>query len=121
LDISEQFRVSARAMLVGVRKQRLEGVVAERKDGVYESDKRTGSWIKYRLNRSQEFVIGGYIPGPHGFDSIIVGYYNGSDLVYVARVRNGFVPASRRHVFARIRHLQSPTMPFVNLPDEHES
>jgi hypothetical protein len=28
-------------------------------------------------------------------DSIIVGYYRGNYLVYVARVRNGFVPATR--------------------------
>lgn len=52
--------------------------------------------IKYRVNRGQEFVIRGYIPGPHGLDSIIVGYYREEDLVYVARVRNGLVSASRR-------------------------
>jgi DNA ligase D-like protein (predicted ligase) len=121
IDISQQFNVSARAMLAGVRKQNLEGVVAKRKDSHYESGKRTGTWAKYRVNRGQEFVIGGYIPGPHGFDSIIVGYYRGKDLVYVARVRNGFVPASRRRVFERLRPLVSSEMPFVNLPDEHES
>jgi hypothetical protein len=37
------------------------------------------------VNREQELVIGGYIPGPHGFDSLIVGYYHGEDLLYVAR------------------------------------
>jgi bifunctional non-homologous end joining protein LigD len=121
IQISQQFGVSARAMLAGVRKQELEGVIAKRRDSTYEPGKRTGAWIKYRVNRSQEFVIGGYIPGPHGFDSIIVGYYRGKDLVYVARVRNGFVPALRRQVFQKIRHLTSETMPFVNLPDEHES
>ena len=52
---------------------------------------------------------------------MIVGYYRGKDLVYVARVKNGFVPASRRQVFEKIRHLASPTMPFVNLPDTHKS
>jgi ATP-dependent DNA ligase len=45
----------------------------------------------------------------------------GNVLVYVARVRNAFVPASRRQVFEKIRHLVSPTMPFVNLPDTHKS
>jgi hypothetical protein len=85
---------------------------------LYEPGKRTGSWVKCRVNRGQELVIGGYIPGPHGFDSLIVGYYRGKDLVYVARGRNGFVPASRRQVFEKIRHLVSPTMPFVNLPDQ---
>jgi len=39
----------------------------------------------------------------------------------VARVRNGFVVASRRQVFEKIRHLASSTMPFVNLPDTHKS
>ena len=42
-------------------------------------------------------------------------------MVYVARVRNGFVPALRRQVFNKIRGLVSPGMPFINLPDEHES
>ena len=39
------------------------------------------------------------MPGTHSLDSIIVGYYRGEELIYVARVRNGFVPASRRQVF----------------------
>jgi DNA ligase D-like protein (predicted ligase) len=121
IRIAEQFEVSANDMLAAVRQQGLEGVIAKRKNSLYEPGKRTGSWVKCRVNRGQELVIGGYIPGPHGFDSLIVGYYRGKDLVYVARVRNGFVPALRRQVFERIRHLASPTMPFVNLPDEHPS
>ena len=72
--ISEQFETSATDMLAAVRQQQLEGVVGKRKDSFYEPGKRTGSWIKYRVNRGQELVIGGYIPGPHGFDSIIVDY-----------------------------------------------
>lgn len=53
-------------------------------------------------------MIAGYVSGPHGFDSLIVSYYRGKDSVYVTRVRNGFVPASRRQVFEKIRHLVSP-------------
>ena len=30
------------------------------------------------IHKSQEFVIGGYFPGSHGFDSIIVGYFRGN-------------------------------------------
>jgi DNA ligase D-like protein (predicted ligase) len=121
IRISEQFEVTANDMLVAVREQKLEGVVAKRRDSLYEAGKRTGSWIKCRVNRGQELVIGGYIPGPHGFDSLIVGYYQNKGLMYVARVRNGFVPALRRQVFERIRHLTSPAMPFANLPDTHKS
>jgi ATP-dependent DNA ligase len=66
-------------------------------------------------------VIGGYFPGPHGFDSIIVGYYRCKDLLYVARTRNGFVPASRRTVFEQLRPLIAPNCPFVNLPETQPS
>src|SRR4030095_9551589 len=95
-------------ILHAVRQQGLEGLIGKRKDSRYEPGKRSGAWIKYRVNRGQELVIGGYIPGSHGLDSIIVGYYKGNDLIYVARVRNGFVPASRRQVFARLRSLEVP-------------
>ena len=121
IKLSEQFDISANQILATVREQGLEGVVAKRNSSLYEAGKRTGSWAKMRINRGQEFVVGGFIPGPHGVDSIIVGYHRGKDLVYVARVRNGFVPASRRQVFQKLRHLVSSKMPFVNLPDEHPS
>jgi bifunctional non-homologous end joining protein LigD len=98
----------------------LEGVVAKRRDSRYEPGKRSGSWAKYRLNSGQELVIGGYILGTHGVDAIVVGYYRGEDLIYVARVRNGFVPASRRQILARLKPLPIPKCPFANLPEKHK-
>jgi bifunctional non-homologous end joining protein LigD len=62
-------------------------------------------------------VVGGYVPGAKGVESIIVGYYRGSDLAYVARVRNGFVPETRRQVFEVLQPVRVPTCPFVNLPE----
>ena len=82
-----------------------------------QAGKRSGAWSKYRLNSGQELVIGGYFPGAQGVDSIIVGFYRGSDLIYVARVRSGFVPATRRQVVAKLEPLVVPTCPFVNLPE----
>jgi hypothetical protein len=46
--------------------------------------------MKMRLNRGQEFVIGGYTRGTHTFDALIIGYYADDRLVYAARTRNGF-------------------------------
>ena len=117
IGISEQFDISADQMLAAVREQGLEGVVAKRKDSLYEPGKRTGYWAKMRINKGQEFVIGGFIPGPHGVDSIIVGYYRGKDLVYVARVRNGFVPATRTMVYEKLKPLVIDKCLFVNLPE----
>ena len=48
--------------------------------------------MKMRVNRGQEFVIGGYTRGTNTFDALIFGYYEGERLIYVARTRNGFTP-----------------------------
>jgi DNA ligase D-like protein (predicted ligase) len=118
--ITDYFEVPAADMLNAIRAQGLEGVVAKRRDSRYEIGKRSGSWAKYRLNSGQELVIGGYIPGAHGLDAIVVGYYRGEDLIYVARIRNGFVPAARRQVFAKLQPLAISQCPFVNLPETHK-
>jgi len=35
----------------------------------------------------------GYTPSPKNFDALLVGFYEGSKLLFAAKVRNGFVPA----------------------------
>jgi ATP-dependent DNA ligase len=52
----------------------------------------SGAWIKHRTNMEQEFVIGGYIPGTRGFDPLLVGVYENKKLIFVTKVKNGFVP-----------------------------
>jgi bifunctional non-homologous end joining protein LigD len=121
IRIADYFEAAPKDLLAAVREQGLEGIIGKRKGSVYQPGKRSGAWIKYRVNRGQEFVIGGYFPGPHGFDSLIVGYYDGEKLMYVARTRNGFVPASRRQVFSKLKHLVTLTCPFVNLPETRRS
>ena len=48
-----------------------------------------------RTNMEQEFVIGGYIPGARGFDALLVGVYERKELIFVAKVKYGFVPRIR--------------------------
>jgi bifunctional non-homologous end joining protein LigD len=121
IQFLEYLETSATNMVAAAKDQRLEGVVGKRRDSLYQPGRRTGSWVKYRISVGQEFVVGGYFPGPHGFDSIIVGYYEGRDLMYAARTRSGFVPASRRQVFSKLKHLVTASCPFVNLPETRRS
>lgn len=118
--IADYFETSAATMLQSARGQGLEGVVAKRKNSHYEAGKRSGAWAKHRLNSGQELVIGGYVPGAHGVESIIVGYYKETELIYVARVRNGFVPLTRRQVFALLQPLTVADCRFVNLPEREK-
>ena len=67
-------------LLEAARRQGLEGIVAKRCDSPYRPGRRTGEWIKARVWRRQEFVIGGYIPGEgrraKRVGSLLVGYYD---------------------------------------------
>jgi ATP-dependent DNA ligase len=85
------------------REQGLEGLVAKRRSSLYEPGQRSGAWLKMRVNRGQEFVIGGYTPGPKNFDALIFGYYEGDKLIYVARTRNGFTPVRNEFSPNRIK------------------
>lgn len=117
IRLSENFDVSADQLIRVIRENGLEGAIAKRRDSLYEPGRRSGAWRKMRINRGQEFVIGGYIPALDNFDSILVGYYEGKDLTYAARVRAGFVPAARTVLFNRVRGLEIDRCPFKNLPE----
>jgi bifunctional non-homologous end joining protein LigD len=69
--LSESLNASANDPVRVVKQFGFEGIVAKRKDSVYESGKHSGAWVKCKVNRGQEFVIGVYTPG-NPFDALIV-------------------------------------------------
>jgi DNA ligase D-like protein (predicted ligase) len=104
-------------LIESVKAQGLEGLVAKRLGSSYEPGLRTGAWQKMRVNRGQEFVIGGYTVGTKTFDALVLGYYDGDRLIYVARTRNGFTPIVREQLFRKFRRLEIKDCPFANLPE----
>jgi ATP-dependent DNA ligase len=88
---SETFDVPLAELERTVREHHLEGIVAKRAGSPYRSGERCGDWLKWRANRSQEFVIGGYIPNGSIVDALLVGYYEGRQLLYAASVRTGIL------------------------------
>jgi DNA ligase D-like protein (predicted ligase) len=113
---SETFTVPAATLMRAVRENGLEGIVAKRAGSTYRSG-RSGDWLKWRANRGQEFVIGGYVPASNTFDSLLVGYYEGCDLMYAGRVRSGLVANSRRALLSHFAGLSTERCPFRNLPE----
>jgi len=69
-----------------------------------------------RVNRGQEFVIGGCTHGTTTFDALVFGVYEQGKLMYVARTRNGFTPAPRAALFRKFTGLEIAECPFANLP-----
>jgi bifunctional non-homologous end joining protein LigD len=104
-------------LIASVKAQGFEGLVGKHRRSIYEPGRRSGSWMKMRVNQGQEFVIGGYTPSPKNFDALIFGYFEGSRLIYVARTRNGFTPRTREDLFQRLKKFETEKCPFANLPE----
>jgi bifunctional non-homologous end joining protein LigD len=94
-----------------------EGVIAKRADSSYVGD-RTGSWLKIKCTKRQEFVVGGYRLSDtgHGMASLILGTYDNGKLIYRGRVGTGFTAAMRKDILAKLerRRLEKPA--FASVP-----
>lgn len=110
-----------RDVIAAVRGLGLEGVIAKLKTSRYTPGERNTTWVKLKLDKQQELVIGGYRPGPNGLDALLVGSYDGSVLRFAGKVRAGFTPHLRREVSARLKELHTDRCPFVDLPHARTS
>jgi len=118
---SQELPGTVAAIVEAVRGLGLEGVVAKRRDSLYEPGERSDAWQKLKLENQQEFVIGGYRPGSNGIDALLVGYYDEHGLRFAGKVRAGFVPHLRREVLKALKPHCVDDCPFVDLPNPKSS
>jgi bifunctional non-homologous end joining protein LigD len=121
IRFSAELQGSRDELLQVAQKFQLEGLIAKNPDSVYESGRRSGAWVKFKITKSQEFVIGGYTP-PEGsrkyFSSLIVGYQSPQGLLFAGRVGTGFSEKVLADLYAGLQNLKRATCPFVNLPEK---
>jgi bifunctional non-homologous end joining protein LigD len=115
---SPALNASLAVLIQSVKAQGFEGLVAKRLDSRYQPGDRSGAWQKMRVNQGQELVIAGYTPSSKNFDALVIGYYEDGKLMYAARTRNGFTPASRAELFKKLKPLEMKDCPFANLPEK---
>lgn len=80
------------------KQQNLEGIVAKRKDSIYVAGKRTKDWIKMKNLKDEDFVVCGYIYKENNMISIVLGQYDGTELVYKGHVTLGVGGANFRKI-----------------------
>ncbi|MGQ0776068.1 MAG: ATP dependent DNA ligase [Pseudonocardiales bacterium] len=108
----------AQAMLDTATQYSLHGVVAKRVDSTYQPGRRTRCWVQTALRRTQEVVIGGWLPakrGPAGMlGSLLVGVPTEQGLRYTGQVSTGITDAARTELHARLTELEQRTSPFAD-------
>ncbi|MEJ2869601.1 histidine kinase [Actinomycetospora sp. OC33-EN08] len=107
--------VAADEVVATARHYGLEGVVAKRLESTYQSGRRSRSWITAEITRSQDVVVGGWLP-PRGADegvgSLLLGVPSEGVLRYVGRVATGVTAAARREVLDATVGLERLVSPF---------
>jgi bifunctional non-homologous end joining protein LigD len=108
------------ALLQAATEQRLEGIMAKRLDSRYFPGKRTRDWLKVKTHGEQEFVIVGFTKGTgrraSSFGALVLGYYQGGELVYAGNVGTGFNSREIDKLLDKLRPLKLPTSPFREVP-----
>jgi bifunctional non-homologous end joining protein LigD len=117
--LSEAFD-DGNALLEAAKQQRLEGIMAKRPDSKYLPGRRTRDWLKIKARGRQEFVVVGYTRGKgrreRTLGSLILGVYQGGELVYVGNCGTGFTEQEIDRLLAKLRSLERETPPFRVVP-----
>jgi bifunctional non-homologous end joining protein LigD len=109
-------------LLAASREQGLEGVVAKQLGSTYEPGRRSNTWLKIKNTRSQEVVIGGWLPGKgrrgETVGALVVGHYEDGDLCYAGKVGTGFADEDLQRLAERLKPLRRDSSPFVGRQPE---
>lgn len=102
-----------------VRQRTMEGVICKRLDSAYVPGARSRSWLKVKLQQSDEFLVGGWFPGEgrraDRIGSLLLGTPNEETggLDYVGNVGTGFTDAELKRLEERLRPRIRDTSPFT--------
>ena len=98
------------------REHNLEGIVVKKKDGRYYPGKRSDDWIKVKIIKKQEFLIGGWIEessSPGRIGSILVGFYDAKGKIkYAGKVGTGFNNQDHKELYKRFSKIERKMNPF---------
>ncbi len=109
--------IDGQAMLDTAAQYGLPGVVAKRAESTYQPGRRSRCWVQTALRRTQEVVIGGWVPakrGPAGtLGALLVGVPTDAGLRYVGQVGLGLTDAARDELRDRLTGLEQRVSPFA--------
>ncbi len=111
------------AMMRRARRHRWEGVIAKRIDAPYDVGHRSRAWRKLKIERRQEFVVGGWTEprkSRQHLGAILVGYYEDGDLIYAGHTGTGFTEKSLSDMYRRLSRFERKSSPFTTTPRTNE-
>jgi bifunctional non-homologous end joining protein LigD len=112
---SDHYIGNGKALFEAATLRELEGIVAKRRSSPYVQ-KRSSDWLKIKIVKQQECVIGGYTD-PRGsrenFGSVVLGLFDDQGrLIPVGQAGSGFTGESHAAMWKRLHALETNRNPF---------
>ena len=85
IALSENIDATPAELIQVVKEFGFEGVIAKRKNSYYESAKRSGAWLKYKVNKSTGVRHRRLHARQSARMRLIVGNYDGDKLIYAGQ------------------------------------
>ncbi|QJR34288.1 DNA ligase D [Gemmatimonas groenlandica] len=107
------------ALLARATAEGWEGIMAKRADAPYAVGVRSRDWLKLKLERQQEFVVGGWTEPRNSrpyLGALLLGYYRDGALHYAGHVGTGFTHDELAWLHAHLKRLERGSSPFVTTP-----
>ena len=92
-----------------------EGVIAKRRGSLYEP-RRSPAWLKMKCELTAQFVVGGFTDPQGvrvGLGALLVGHFNGDELLFAGKVGTGFDAKLLRDLRARLDQIEIAAPPFT--------
>lgn len=123
IHYSQHIKGNGKESLLAACQADLEGIIGKKAHSVY-SGTRNGDWVKLKCDTRQEFVIGGYTLSDkkiRGVSSLLLGFYEGKELVYAGRAGTGFTHQIMKELEAKFEGIKRETPPFKNVPEQRKN
>jgi bifunctional non-homologous end joining protein LigD len=120
IRLSKVFSAKGKEFFNAAERIGLEGIIAKKADSTYSSDFRSKEWLKIKVHKRQEVVIGGFTKNEDTtkqFSSLLLGVYENGALQFVGKVGTGFSDKVQKEMMAQFKPLITDKSPFNIVPD----
>lgn len=120
VQLSQTFNAPGTSFYEVAKEMNMEGIIAKKADSLYVPGVRTKEWLKIKIAKRQEVVIGGYTLNEGStklFSSLLVGVFENGQLHYTGKIGTGFTDKVQREMMQQFKPLVQKSCPFEREPD----
>jgi bifunctional non-homologous end joining protein LigD len=120
IRLSKVFEVNGIDFFKASERMGLEGIIAKKANSTYSSGLRSKEWLKIKVHKRQEVVIGGYTLNKDSsklFSALLLGVFEKGKLRYVGKVGTGFNDQVQKEMMEQFKSVITDKSPFDEEPD----